>query len=270
MTDSFLDKLKHAVENMNTMPYGEIKLMAQNIDNDVKNEIKRLEDLIEQHKHYYKSFVKSYGGDQPKSPCLKSDKSDKPVAWPSKIPPTIKELETITHKVGNIALKSPVIKSYRDAMNFPWRPCVIPEVKDWWIIAFPDLGQIIPVTYVNNIFEFKADASHTRINFNLFDNIDTSYLRQSNFAVFPYTKSTWAVFNKIDHRYWPDYLRQLNICNINNKKGNVVPLNSTTCLAEISAKTGPEHMAMQWSMFAQLYFILYLFRQVGGKDHFSI
>lgn len=257
---SFLAELTRIIENMNNIPYGEIMQFASTIDKRVVEEVKYYESCIDKIKKSYKLFSEHFVPSHlNKLPKIKS------------IAPT-SDFESVTRKIGNVTLNCPLIKTHKEALKFPYKPCCMADVPEWYFIAFPDLGQILPVTYIDSMFSYKQDAQHTRINFNLFNSIDPVTLHKSNFAVFPYTNLTWNLFEKIDKKQWNNYLRQLNICHLSqdNKRGQYIALNTTNCLLESATNVKPEEMATQWSIFAQFYFILYLFRIAGGKEHFTI
>lgn len=251
---AYINELTNIVNNMEDLPYGEIIKFATEIDKKICEEIRQREDEIDQLKKNYHIFMNKYT-----------------VNKPQKI--TVKESQSIVSRtIGGIIINCPVITNYRDAIKYPYKPCCMVDVEDWYFIAFPEIGQILPVTHIDDMFNYKQCAQYTRINFNLFNNIDPFLLANSQFAVFPFTKSTWDIFNKIDRKKWVDYLRQINICKItqNTTHGQYFAVNSTEGLSDIVEDIKPEQMALQWGAFAQMYFILYLFKIKAGKEHFTI
>ena len=173
--------------------------------------------------------------------------------------------------VGNIKLDCYVIEDYKDTLKYPYKPCIFKNVPGWFFIAFPELGQILPVSNIESILDYRKDLKNTKIHYGLFKKNPIESTAQSDYAVIPYTSDTWDLFTKQNKNHWAKYMRQLNICqlSISNKLAQKIPVFSTVGLAEIAKNITPEDMATEWSLFVQLYFMLYLFRLTADKSHFT-
>lgn len=255
MKMEFLKKLKNFVDNINTLPYGEVTNFATTIDNDVNNVVEELENMIQEIKLNYRKFGELFT-----------------------IPKTIKysniisKNQTLNINVNGVFVECFIISDYKDTLEHPHKLCIFRNVPNWFFIAFPELGQILPVHEVNGILEYRTDLKNTKIHYGLFKEVPLDSMCNSDYAVFPYNKDTWRQFQQQNKNNWSKYLRQLNICqlSVSNKYAQKIPIYSTNCISEIAKKTVPEDMATEWSLFVQLYFMLYLFRQKADSKHFSI
>ncbi len=249
-----LEDLRKFNSNINTIPYGEVMNFAQNLTNNMNTEINKLKNLIKEIKSNYKKFGEKF------------------------TIPNTKTIENTLQKnivfinVSGIIIECIIIEEHTDALKYPYKPCVFSNVPGWFFIAFPELKQILPVKTVDSLFEFRTSIKNTKIHYGLFKDMPLDSTLNSNYAVLPFNKKTWDLFNNCSKKLWPKYMQQINICqlSISNDKSQKIPLFSTNGIKEASERINPENMAVEWSLFVQLYFILYLFAQSGDNCHFSI
>lgn len=251
-----LTEIKNYNDNMEVIPYGEVIKFAESIDNRVNEEVQKLENLIQEIKTNYHKFGSKF-----------TIPSTKKKSYADVI---VKD-QIVYINVSNIRLECYVIEDYKDTLKYPHKPCIFKNVPGWYFIAFPELGQILPVSNIDSILDFRKDLKNTKIHFGLFKGNPLDSMASSDYAVMPYTKDTWNLFNKSNKNNWSKYLRQLSICqlSISNKLAQKIPVFTTDGLAELAKDIQPEDMATEWSLFTQLYFMLYLFKQVAKKEHFS-
>lgn len=236
--------------SINELPYGEVIKFAENLSERYNDEINKLSKLINDINKNYKIFGEKFSIPKKKKYIKKSH-------------------ITTDINISGIKIKCPVIYDYKDTLKYPHRPCVFLNVHEWFFIAFPELGQILPVSCVKSIFEYTLSTKNTKIHYGLFNDMPLDSIKNSGFASFPFNAATWETFNKCDKSSWSKYLSQLSInqISINNPKSQKIPLFSTT--GPMNNIT-PENMAIEWSLFVQLYFILYIFRQQASSEHFTL
>ncbi len=247
----FLSELKKINSSIKDLPYGEVVNFAQNVSKRVEKEISELNNTIEEIKKNYIKFGELF------------------TAPTTQIPSQLKIMKI---NVGGVCIECPVIEEYKDTLKYPYKPCVFSNVGGWFFIAFPELGQILPVSEVEGILEYKQDLKYTKIHYALYKKMPMETTLNSDFAVYPHNKQTWELFNKINKNSWSKYLKQVKICQLSasNKLTQRIPIYSTKMIGEISTMTEPESMGVEWSLFVQLYFLLYVFRQKAKHEHFTI
>ena len=248
----FSDELEHYVNNITTAQYGEVVEFAKDLDKRVSSELIRLEKEIKKIKDNSRAFAKLF-------------------IRPIKLAPEI-EIPKIDKTFNGITISCIVIKTHDEALKYPYKPCAIIGVKDWVFFSFPELGHILPVQHIPEFLGRKPEVKNTKIHYGLFNKVPLDIIVKSDFAIYPYNKTTWDIFNKMDKSMWDKYLKQLIIRQLSTSSNTsqFIPLTGTECLTEIGGETQPEHMATTWALFVQLYFILYLFRKTADKTHFSI
>lgn len=238
-----LNKIDRYINNLNKIPYGEVANFVSEMPRQVNQEIKQMESLIlelrKKSEILSKFILKQNIIQQPDMPKIK------------------------ICNIGGIMFESIIIKSVSECFQNAYKPCCFPEVADWYFIAFPELGQVLPVKPMNE-FLMLTDNKNTKMHFGVFEKLPYEQLMNSNFAVFPFNKSTWDYFNKIPRTKWNTLLTQM--C-VRASKSNL-PFCGTNCLFEITKKLTPNQMPVLWAMFVQLYFLLFLFRKSADIEHF--
>ncbi len=254
----FSSKLKYFIDNIKTLPYGDIISFSKSLKTDMIKEEQKLlkqkeqiETQLEINKLNYLKF-----GELFVNPNATKPKTEQQVY-------TVKQ-------IGGVDVKFPLIKSINDTKKYNNIPCVISDVHNWFFIYFSELNQTLPVKNYIQILTPQVDTNTcTRMHYGLFKNIPIEELGDS-FAVIPFNSETWSKFKNIPYAKWENYLNQLNILplNITNKYSQKIPIYTTVGLYEIANTLKPEDMVVQWSLFVQLYMLLYIFKQCAGKEHF--
>lgn len=238
----FAGKLDYIVKNMSNLTFGEVKEFASTLDKNVeesKKEITKQLDLLQMN---YKKFTEIY---------ISTKKN------------TENKKNFIIKEIGGVEIKFPLIKTVKETKNYSGIPCALEGIKNWLFIDFPTLNQILPV---KSSFSFSDSSNlHTKINYEIFKKIPLDQLN-TDFAIIPFTADTWQRFEEIPYNKWENYLNQLNL---DWKCMQKLPISETTGMVDIAKTISPEQMAIEWSLFVQLYFLLYIFRFTGEKKHFT-
>lgn len=253
-----LEVIKKYNSNLDTLPYGEVIEFAQKIDGEVAAELQRLETRTEEIRKQYRLFGERF--------TIPSKQKKSYVE-------AVSQDQTTQLLIGGVKIECHIIEDYKDALRHPHKICIFKSVPNWYFIAFPELGQILPVSNIENLLHYDKDLRGTKLHYGLNKADPLETMAGSDFAVVPFTKSSWEVFNKTAKKNWSKYLHQLSIrqLSVSNKSSQRIPLHSTTGLLETVAKLKPDDMATEWSLFVQLYFILFLFRNSGaGNEHFTL
>ncbi len=242
-----LNKFKEIMENIDNIPLGEIKSFAENLDIKVQTEIKKYEAEIEALKEYYHKFGQNY---------LVTNKMPKSVT---------------VRQVGGISVTCQVITNYREALKFPHQPCVFQNVQNLFVFAFPELGQILPVQEINTLINF--DNVQTKMHYAVYSDSPLDATINSSYAVVPLNSDIWQKFTHCPTKNWSKIMKQLHLTIPGIKS---FPLSTTNCIKEVAPTINPEQLSAQWSMFAQMYFLFYLFRVAAdsnkkiNRDHFTL
>ena len=177
---------------------------AEKIDTEVKNEIKNLQEKIDKINHYYRLFGEKFSIPKKKKNYFQIVESDK----------------IINRSIDGITFKCNVITNHKEALLYPHKPCVFKNVPDWYFFAFPELGQILPVKSIDTILDYRDNLKYTKMHYGLFRDIHIDSTVHSEYAVIPYTKGSWELFEKINKENWSKYLKQLNIGQLSINKKN--------------------------------------------------
>jgi len=176
------------------------------------------------------------------------------------------ERNCVQRVIGGLHLEFPLIATPEETRDHPNEPCALEGVNNWLFIFFQQLDQIIPVRESFSFFTQTQSSHCTKINYGLFKDIPLEHFSPS-FAAIPFTSATWRKFQSLPTHKWENYLHQLNI---DWRASQKLPLRETVGMKEIARTLTPEAMAPQWSLFVQLYFVLYLFRRAGSPEHFCL
>jgi len=246
---NFSNKLEYIVNNIKTLPYGEIIEFAKTAKQNLIIEQNKLEMQIEINKTNFNKFIE----------LIKEPNQQK-----TKNPINIIKL------IGGVNIELPLITNILETKKYPGIPCAFAEISEWSFIYFPQLNQILPVHNIIQILTPFSKNTCTKLHYGLFKDIAIEHLNDS-FAIIPFTQQTWAKFTKIPLNNWENYLNQLNIgpLNLKNTYSQKIPIYTTTGLVDIAKTLKPEDMAVQWSLFVQLYMLLYLFKHASSKEHFT-
>lgn len=241
-------QLKYISENMNAVPYGEVMDFMQNAE---KN---------------YTQFMKSLDEHQKE---LKRRKRETEALYSSFFKKELKKDHTRFINLYGFELEFPLIQYIDETKKHPNIPCIFLEVPDWFFIYFPTLKQILPVTYVNDLFCQPEENVRTLIHNGLFGNDLIEFLGK-NYAVFPFTKETWKKLETVPKKKWADVLQQMIIKPMNNHYKNTQHMQyySMDQLPKIITQLKPKDLALNWSLFVQYYFLMYVYAAVGPKHHF--
>jgi hypothetical protein len=202
----FTKKLVDIVENMDQKTMGEIKLFAATLELQKQKTISALRDEIRVIEQATQKFLqqatqlkmKNIGG-------------------------------TAIRTVGNVTFSCPLITDAYEANHYPYKPCCISSVPDWYFIAFPHLKQILPVTHVTEPLLGKFTGSEfTKLDENQFTKKFYDSLHNTKFAVVPFTANCWKKLMLIDKSKWSLVLHQMRIC----YRRDLLPISTTTFLAE--------------------------------------
>ena len=248
----FTQKLEVITNNLIELPFKDVIDFAKNLDKNVEQ---AKTDLLEEKKkidmtlnslqtNYYK-FTELFN-----HPSGKTKKNE--------------NINTIIKNIGGSNIKFPCIKKIQETLNYAGIPCCFKELPGWFFINFPTLNQTLPVKSSFHLFSNPQNIC-SKINFNLFKDVSLNDL-DTDFAIIPFTSDTWNKFEEIPVSKWDIYLQQLNLDNYILKK---LPIYETTGMSEIAKTINFEQMGLQWSLFVQLYFLLYIFKQVAPTEHFS-
>lgn len=249
---NFTQKLEDIVNNLAELPFKEVIEFAKNLDKNVE---KAKVDLIEEKKkidislnklqNNYRKFTELFT--HPSGKSIKNENTN-----------------IIVRSIGGNNIKFPCISKIYETKNYAGIPCCFKELPGWFFINFPTLNQILPVKSSFSLFSNSQNIC-SKINFNLFKDIPLDDL-DTDFAIIPFTSETWCKFEELPINKWDNYLQQLNLDYYVLKK---IPIYETTGMTEIAKTINLEQMGTQWSLFVQLYFLLYIFKQVAPKEHFS-
>ena len=246
---SFKKDLETFLNEFNDKPYKYVIDFQQNFDQNVKLYIENMERERKEFELLVKKYKNIHGNLGMKLQKLEEKKE-----------PSVKLVQSKNIKIENIEFFMPVINSAQEAFNYPHKLCFLQ--KDIYLVAFPELKQVFPLTNIKTIFNDFDDPSFTRVN----NNINHKNLENTSnydFAVFPYNTETWKLFLK-NNINW-QYFKPLNIYNINKK---TFPFKSSAGISEIAKSIKSYDMAPVWSLFGQLYFLLVLFAKSGSAEHF--
>jgi len=248
----FLKEFNNFNNNFNEMPYKSVSEFRVKIESNYKNYVNLMKSNLLQIEKEYDSYKKNF-----------QTTYSEVVALPPKNTSNI-----IIKKINDIEVQCYIIENYKDALKYPYQPCIFAEVENWYIFAFPELGQILPVTNIENLFEYRNNNKYSKLHYNVFTDVSLTTLQDSDYAVFPYTKIAWEKFSKINKKHWNKILRQHTISSI-KLNNNLIPLYTNNCINEISKNITPDKLSTEWSLFVQLYFILFLFRKCAKVENFS-
>lgn len=248
----FTQLLEETTTNLINMPYKDVIDFAKHIDKNVEKakaelleEKKKIDALLDKLQKNYTKFGELF-------------------SHPSKV--MVPTENSIIRTVGGKNIKFPLIKKINDTRKYSGIPCCFKEVPGWFFIDFPTLNQILPVKASFSFFSsYTEEMECSKINYNLFKNMPLDQLN-TDFAIIPFTAETWKKFENVPLTKWDNYLQQLNINSYSLKK---LFIYETTGMAEVAKTILPEQMGIEWSLFVQLYFLLYIFRHTAKTDHFT-
>lgn len=272
---NFTQLLEETTANLINLPFKDVIDFAKNIDKNVEkaktellNEKKKIDDVLERLQRNYIKFGEVFTHPSlPLLPCSNEKKDN-----------------SIMRTIGGKNIKFPLIKKISDTRKFSGIPCCFKEVPGWFFIDFPTLNQILPVKASFSLFlshlssrsdersernerseKYNEGTDCSKLNYNLFKNIPLDQLN-TDFAIIPFTAETWRKFEDIPLSKWNNYLQQMNLNHYCLKK---LPIYETVGMTDIAKTILPEQMGTEWSLFVQLYFLLYIFRYTAKPEHFT-